>query len=164
MKVDVKVITRNALIAAVYVALTLLTYPISFMGIQVRLAEILVLLCFFRKDYALGLTLGCLISNSASFHPLDMLIGTIATLLSCIGVMFCKHLCIAILFPVVLNGAIIGIELNILLKEPLWFSIMTVAIGELIAMSVGYILFMLLKKNKRFFELIDAKQNLNFKV
>lgn len=164
MKIDARFISRNAMLAASYVVLTLLTYPISYLGIQVRIAEILILLCFFRKDYVIGLTLGCLIANSASFHPLDMVLGTTATLLSCLVIMYSKHLLFAIFVPVIFNGFIIGFELNFLLHEPLWLSIGTVALGEMIAMIIGYVLFRILKTNTKFFSLIDANQNLDFKI
>ncbi|HOF43397.1 MAG TPA: QueT transporter family protein, partial [Bacilli bacterium] len=49
-----KVIVRNALIASLYVVLTVIN-PFSFESIQFRISEILILLVFFRKDYFLGL-------------------------------------------------------------------------------------------------------------
>lgn len=47
MKIDTRSIISNGIIAAVYVVLTYITYTISFLGLQFRFAEILVLLCFF---------------------------------------------------------------------------------------------------------------------
>ena len=44
-------IIYNASIAAIYVVVTLITYPISYRGIQFRFAEILMIFAFFRKEY-----------------------------------------------------------------------------------------------------------------
>ena len=92
-------ISFNALIATVYVVITVLVTPLSYGPIQLRFSEILVLFCFFNKRYGTGLTLGCLIANL--FSPLgfiDVLFGTLATALACLGIMFSKWLILAIVF------------------------------------------------------------------
>ncbi len=163
-KITTKDIVSNALIAALYVVLTLITYPISYQGIQFRFAEVLVLLCFFRKDYSIGLIIGCAIANLASSIGLvDVGFGTLATVIACVGIMFSKHLAIACLFPVVANGFIVGFELWKFLGAPFWISVGTVAAGEFAVMVVGYILFMVLKRRKTFFDTIRANQNIAFK-
>lgn len=160
----INTIVDNAIIIALYVTLSLITYPISFGPIQFRFAEILVLLCFFRKDYCIGLVLGCAIVNIASFSPFDILFGSLATLLSCLVLMFSKQLIVGILAPIIFNSFIVGLELNIILGEPLWFTIGTIAIGEAAVMILGYIFFMLMKKRPNFLTFIKANQNLDFKI
>lgn len=161
----IRLLCDNAIVAAIYVALTFACYPISFLGIQIRFAEALVLLCFFRRDFALGLTIGCLLSNIAS--PMvgwDMLFGTLATLVSVVAVSFMKQLFIASLIPVIVNGLVVGAELYLILECPFWVSVGTVALGEFIAVSIfGYILFILLGRNQAFLKLILANRNLNVK-
>ena len=76
--------------------------------------------------------------------------------------MFSKYLFIAIIFPVISNGLIVGFELS-LIGEPLWFSIAMVALGELGVMIVGYIIVMILRRNKRLFKVFRASQNMDFK-
>ena len=56
-------IVRLAIIAGLYVALTWATLPLSYGLIQFRVSEILLLLCFYRKDYIYSLVLGCFIAN-----------------------------------------------------------------------------------------------------
>ena len=164
MKISTKDIIANSLIAAVYVVLTMITYPFSYMGIQFRVAEVMVLLCFFRKDYAFGLVIGCAIANLPSAIGLvDVGFGSLATLIACLGIMFMKNLGIACLFPVVSNAFIVGFELWKFLGLPFWISVGEVAIGEFAVMVVGYIFFMLIKRRKGFFETIRANQNLEFK-
>ena len=48
---NIRNLARLALIAALYAAMTLAVPGLSFGAIQFRFSEILVLLCFYRKDY-----------------------------------------------------------------------------------------------------------------
>ena len=164
MKITIKDIVSNSLIAAIYVVLTMVTYPFSYLGIQFRVAEIMVLLCFFRKDYAFGLVIGCAIANLPSAIGLvDVGFGSLATLIACLGIMFMKNLGIACLFPVVSNAFVVGFELYQFLGLPFWISVAEVAIGEFAVMVVGYVFFMIMKRRKGFFENIRANQNIAFK-
>lgn len=166
MNGTIRKIARNGIIAAMYVVFTLLTYPVSFGLYQLRAAEMLVLLCFFRKDYAFGLTIGCAIVNlfSAEIGIIDVLFGTCATLIACLLVGFCKHLWFACLIPIVVNGFMIGAELTYFAGlNNFWVSVGFVALGELGAMILGYVLFMFFKKRPKFFELIEANQNREFR-
>jgi uncharacterized membrane protein len=133
----------------------------SYGNIQFRIAEILILLCFFKKDYGIALILGCAIANF--FSPLgiiDVIFGTLATAISVLFVMKSKNLMIASLFPVIFNGIIVGLELYYVLSFPLLLSMASVAIGEaVVVMVLGNLIFFKLKKNANFLELIEANQN-----
>ena len=166
-KYTVKFITKNAIIAAVYFLLSVISFPITFGLVQVRIAELLVLLCFFNSDYILGITIGCFLTNLLS--PLgfyDAAFGTLATLLSCVLVSFMKHLLLGSLIPVIINGFVIGAEIFFIDGQGMHYFVIVgfVALGEFIAVTlIGYAVFLLLKKNKHFFELIDARKNTDFK-
>ena len=163
-KFTTKDLLANSMILALYVVLTMITYPVSFLGIQFRIAEIMVLLVFFRKDYAFGLILGCAVANLPSaIGFIDVAFGTLATALACVCIMFCKHLAIACIFPIVFNAFIVGFELYQFLGLPFWISTAEVAIGETAVMIVGYAFFILIKKRKSFINSIRANQNLEFK-
>ncbi len=156
----------NAAIAAIYVVLTLVSAPIAFEAIQFRIAEMLMLLVFFRKDYSIGLILGCFLANLImSPIPLDWLIGTFATAIACVGMMFCKHLVVAMLLPVISNAVIVGLELTYLfeLPTPLYENMLWVGLGELAVMVVGYIIFLIIFKRKKLLEFFQANQNLDWK-
>lgn len=161
------IIVSNALVAALYATLTLIGYPFSFYGIQFRFSEILVLLCFFRKDYAIGLILGCAIVNFTSpLGLIDVGIGTLATALACLGIIFCKQMAIACLFPILTNSFLVGLELFWVFNlgvEGFWLSVGQVALGETAVMIIAYIIYFFLKKRKGFLNLIGAKQNLEYK-
>lgn len=162
MATEVRYIIRQAVIAALYVVLTFIVSPVAYGPIQFRISEILVLLSFYRRDYILGLVLGCLIVNF--FSPMflaDIIFGTLATAISVYLISRSKNLILASLYPVVINGIIIGAELYFVLKEPLFLSMAYVALGEFLAVSIlGVLTFRVLSKSKAFLELIEANQNL----
>ena len=162
---QLRMLARNGLVAAIYFVLTVILGSFSFMNIQVRISEVLILLCFFRKDYIIGLTLGCLMANFLSpMGMADVIFGTLATVLSCFGIMFMKRLFIATIFPVVLNAFIVGAELYFVLELPFWLSTLEVLIGEAISvMLIGYLLFFFIAKRQRVQKVLCANQNLDFR-
>lgn len=120
METKTKKITRLAIIAGLYAALTIVFSFISYGEIQVRLSEMLIILCFFSKDYILSLTFGCLIANVFSpFGIVDCIFGTLATFLSAIFIYISRRyfkfgLFVSCLWPVLFNGIIVGIEIAVL--------------------------------------------------
>lgn len=154
-------IIRLAIITALYVTLTIVLSFMSFGDIQFRIAEVLLFLCFFRKDYGIALILGCAIANF--FSPLgiiDVVFGTLATAISVFLIMKSKNIFIASLFPVVFNAVLVGLELHLVLGLPLLVSMATVALGEAVVVVVlGNLIFFKLRKNTSFLELIEATQN-----
>ena len=76
----VKVLTIQALIAAIYVVLTVAIAPFSYGAIQFRISESLSQLVVFSKKYWFPITLGVAIANI--FSPLgivDVFFGTLGT-------------------------------------------------------------------------------------
>ncbi len=148
---NVQNLTRLAMVAAMYAVLTVLTSELSYGGIQYRLSEILVLLCFYRKDYAPALILGCAIANL--FSPLgllDVVVGSIATAIAVVPMYYMRNIYLAALLPVVSNGIIVGIEVTVVFAEaPLWFNMLTVAFGELVVVGIlGVLVFKLIFDKK----------------
>ncbi len=156
-------IAKSGVIAALYVALTLSLSFLSYGNIQFRVAEALMLLCLFSKDYVFALTVGCFAANIFSTVGLiDTVVGTSATLLAgvCIYLLRNKlNYVTASLFPVVFNGLFVGLELWLVLKLPLFLSMAQVAIGETVCVSlVGTVLLKLLSKNKAFMSMITNER------
>ena len=56
-------LTKTALVAAIYVVLTVALIPLAYGPVQFRLAEMLNNLTVFNKRYIWAVTLGCLIAN-----------------------------------------------------------------------------------------------------
>ena len=158
---SVMTLTRLALVAAMYVALTLALPALSYDAIQFRFSEILVLLCFYRRDYSVALILGCFIANL--FSPLgwyDLVFGVAATAIAVLPMYYFKNVFLAALLPVVTNGVLVGIELRLALGEPLWFSMGTVALGELVVMIAGAVIFkFVFEKNAPLMRLIGSTRN-----
>ena len=155
-----KNLARLALVAAMYVAMTLAVPALAYGAIQCRFSEILVLLCFYRKDYSAALILGCFIANL--FSPLgwyDLVFGVAATAIAVVPMYYFKNVVLAALLPVVTNGVLVGIELS-LIGEPLWFSMGTVALGELAVMIAGAVIFrFVFEKNAPLMKLIGSTRN-----
>ena len=79
-------IAEGAVIAALYVVLTILFAPISFGAVQIRVAEALSILPLFTVSAVPGLFIGCLLANILGGGILpDIVIGSIATLLGAAG-------------------------------------------------------------------------------
>lgn len=176
MTLTTKKIVENAFLAAIYFVLTLTTFPLSYGLIQFRLSELLMLLCFFRKDFVIGLTIGCFLSNLAGSGNifgtagyLDAVIGSSATLLAGLIMPYTKRLFIASLIPCITNGLIVGAELTFLFGVPeasmYYVSFGYVFLGEFVCISIiGYIILMVtLKKSRTILDKLDVKINLNAK-
>jgi uncharacterized membrane protein len=153
---SVKYIAQNAIVAAIYFVITIALAPYSYMGVQFRVAEVLVLLCFWRPDLVIGVTLGCFLSNTmSSLGAWDMLFGTLATLVSSLMVVYCSpRLWVSTIYPVVVNGLTVGAELYYLLQLDFWTQAGLVAAGEAAVMVVGYFLWFFLRKNQGFMKFI----------
>lgn len=82
MKRSVRYITWAAIIAALYVILTMALAPIAFGMIQFRLSEALTVLPMFTPAAIPGIILGCLLSNllnPQNLGPIDIFLGTAAS-------------------------------------------------------------------------------------
>ena len=157
---NIKDIVKYASVAAIYIVLTLILGSLSFGPIQFRIAEALVLLCFFDKKYFYPLTLACFISNLMSPYGFyDVIFGTTATVLSLLCIILSKNIIVASLFPVLFNGLIVAAEISIIEglfeTEVFLFNLSTIAIGEFVCVTiVGVILFSILSKNKEFMKML----------
>lgn len=77
-------ITQSAIIAALYVAMTYLTFSVSLASgpIQIRFSEALAILPYFTPAAIPGLFIGCLLSNALTGAVVwDVIFGSLATLL-----------------------------------------------------------------------------------
>lgn len=152
---SVRNLTKTGLIAALYIAVTLILSVISFGAIQLRLSEMFNYLVLFHKRYVIAVTLGVVIVNFLSpMWFLDVPIGGIATFVTLILVraitkkmksLKAKFATTAIVFS--LSMFTIAIQLYIVFNLPFWWTYLTVAIGELLSMTIGgFIIYALSKK------------------
>ena len=146
--------TQAAMIAAIYVVLTVLFAPFGFGEIQVRIAESLTILPLFTPAAIPGLFIGCMIGNiiGGAILP-DIIFGSLATL---IGALFTyllrkQNKYLAPIPPIIANTVIVPLVLRYAYGNPLPIPLMmlTVGIGELISCGVlGMILVAALQKHQ----------------
>ncbi|UZN00788.1 QueT transporter family protein [Lysinibacillus sp. MHQ-1] len=81
-RMSVSELTKTALVAALYVAVTVLLSVISFGAVQLRLSEMFNYLALYNKRYVYAVTLGVILANFMSpTWIVDVPIGGIATFL-----------------------------------------------------------------------------------
>lgn len=151
---NVLFMTQAAMIAAIYVVLTVVFAPFSFGEIQIRLAEALTILPVFTPAAIPGLFIGCLIGNilGGAILP-DIMLGSIATLL---GALFTYTLRERSKFaapvpPIAANILIVPFVLRYGygVGLPIPFMMLTVGVGEVLSCGVlGLILYAALNKYK----------------
>ena len=152
-------LTEGAMIAALYVVLTLIFAPISFGEVQIRISEALTILPFFTPAAVPGLFVGCLIANMiGGAVVLDIVFGSIATLIGAIGTyLLRKHnRFLAPVPPIVSNTIIVPLILyyGYGVNLPIPLMMLTVGAGEVVSAGLfGLVLqTALLKSNMRIFE------------
>lgn len=146
-------ITQAAVIAAVYVVLTLAinAFDLASGAIQVRISEALTILPYFTPAAVPGLFVGCLLSNFLTGAPIwDVMFGSLATLLGAAGTyMLRRQKWLAPVPPVIANILIIPPVLHFAYGLPggIPFFMLTVGIGEFISCGIlGMLLLFLLQK------------------
>ena len=148
---SVRKLVRCGVVAAIYVVLCMALQPLSYGAVQVRVAEALCLLPVFGAEYIAGVVLGCFLANLLGSTIVDVIFGTLATLLACLVTYKLRNIRIkglavaASLPPVLFNAVIIGIEIAVMFPDPtssapIWLACITngisVGIGELISCTV----------------------------
>ena len=154
---NLKFWVQAAVIAAIYATLTMLLAPISYGLMQVRVSEALTVLPYFTPAAIPGLFIGCLISNTLTGNLVDIICGSLATLLASIGSYKLKnHPLLVPLPPVMFNAVIVGAVLCYAygVGAPLWTCMLWVAAGQLIACYIlGYPLIKYFQKRKNILSL-----------
>ncbi len=149
---QVTYLTQAAMIAALYVVLTFLANALGLANyaVQLRFSEALTILPFFTPAAIPGLFVGCLLSNILTGCALpDIVFGSLATLIGAIlTYKLRKNKWMAPLPPIAANAIIIPFVLLYAYGiKPLWFSFVTVTIGEILSCGVlGMLLLFSLQK------------------
>ena len=158
---SVRRLVRCAVIAAVYVVVCLVLAPFSYGAVQVRVAEALCLLPVFGAEYIVGVTLGCFLANLLGSTVVDVVFGTLATLLACLVTYKLRDIRVkglaipASLPPVVFNMIIVGaFEITFFFSDGAPTAMLAVfnadsnGIGELISCTIlGVALVKLIESN-----------------
>ena len=145
-------IAQAAMIAAIYVVLTLIGASFSYGEVQVRISEALTILPAFTPAAIPGVFLGCLISNILGGCILpDIIFGSFATLIGAIFTWMLRNKSkyLAPLPPIIANVIVVPFVLKYgyMVPLPIPFMMLTVGIGEVISCGVlGLILYTALNR------------------
>ncbi len=159
-KKTARFITWSAVIAAIYVVLTVVFAPISFNVGQIRIAEMLTILPLFTPAAIPGLFIGCILGNLlGGAIVLDIVFGSIATLIGAVGgYLLRKNRWLVPIPAVVSNGIIVPIILKYGygFDMPLALMMLYVTAGEIVGCYIlGEILASILIKQDRIFKTED---------
>ena len=133
-------IAQGAVIAALYVALTMIFAPISFGAVQVRVAEIMTIMPLFTPVAIPGLFIGCLLANLLGGAIVwDVLFGSLATLIgAALGYLLRKNRWLVPLPTVIANTVIVPLVLRYGygVEMPLYLLAIYIAAGEILGCYV----------------------------
>lgn len=149
-RIDIKTLTRQALVAAAYFAMSISLADFAYGPVQFRYSEVLNLLCFYNPAYIPAVTIGCFLTNTLSpFGFADMIIGTFHTFISVYFMSKMKNIHVASLSPA-LFSFIIGLEIAWLSGtfENFFATTAQIMLSEFVAVSLlGVLIFKILEKN-----------------
>ncbi len=147
---NVKKLTFGAAIAAIYAVLTIFLAPISYGPLQCRISEVLCILPAMSPTAVWGLFVGCLVANIFTGSLVDIIFGSLTTLIAAILTYKTrKNIYVAMIFPVALNAIIVGTYLAIIYGGiPILLSMLYVGLGQAISCYVIGIPLYKLIKNK----------------
>lgn len=160
----IKVLSKQALIAALYTVLTVSGLGVSYGILQFRYSEILMWLCFLDPKNILGICVGCLVSNIFSpFGIIDMFVGTAGSLFAGLLMAKSKSKWLASIWPAFFSFLYAGEalflgEINLQLFLPVTLQIM---LSEFIIVAIiGIPVFTLFLKNKKFEQIVIDQEHL----
>jgi uncharacterized membrane protein len=145
---------QAAVIAAIYVVLTIVFAPISYgeSMIELRVSEMLTVLPFYTPAAIPGLFLGVIISNIFSpVGALDVVFGSLATLIAAYLSYKMPRKILVPIPPILVNGLVIGGMLHYVYNFPLMLSILSITAGQLVSCDgLGMILMVVLDKYRKY--------------
>ena len=149
-----RAVALGGVIAALYVALSMAAAALGLSSgvIQVRFSEALCILPCFTPAAIPGVTVGCFLTNViAGGEPLDMIFGTVATLIGAVGTLLLrKNRWLAAVPPILANVLIIPWVLQTAygVTDSYWFLMLTIFAGEFISIGIlGELLYTALEKS-----------------
>ena len=142
-----KYLTKASLIAAIYIVLVLIQMiPMPFVNltfgpVQLRIAEGLVLLPLVEAAAVPGVFVGCLLANLllapySGFGLLDIIGGSLITLIAAYLTSKMKSRRTGIIPPVLLNGLIVSIWVSYFTRIPYTWTVLGIGIGELLSVGI----------------------------
>jgi uncharacterized membrane protein len=144
---NIRYLTKASLIAAIYLVLVLLQalpFPmanLTFGPVQLRIAEGLTLLPLVDSAAVPGLFIGVLLANFllapySGFGLVDIIGGSLVTLIAAYLTSKAKNKYIGMLPPILLNGVIVSIWVSYFTRIPYLYTVLGIIAGELVSVSI----------------------------
>ncbi|MCQ2428345.1 MAG: QueT transporter family protein [Clostridia bacterium] len=154
-KNTLKYISQAAVIAALYVALSYMVFPLASGAIQFRISEALCILAVFTPAAIPGMAIGCFLFNLISGCVIyDVIFGSLATLVGVLFTRVLKKLPLIAPAPYVLANIVtvpLVLQFAYGLEDRLAWLFLTVGIGEILSAWVcGIMLWFAVRKTKIF--------------
>ena len=171
-KCSTRDLTLAAMVAALYAVMSYFgnIFGLTFGPIQFRFAEALTVLPFLFPATVPGLFVGCLITNLLSpYGPLDIVVGSVATLIAALWTSRVKNRWMAPLPPVICNAVLVGFTIGwaeaggftAALPAAWVFNGLTVGLGELGACYVLGMLLLYVLPRVRYFRAMIPERRLS---
>lgn len=160
---NIRTLAVNGVLAALYIAVTMLIQPFGFTNVQFRVSEMFNHLIVFNKKYFIGIVIGVFFSNLffSSLGVYDLIFGVGQSILALSMTILVSRFVKNIWARMIVNTIVftvtmflIAIELNIVLGIPFWFTYLTTAVGEFVVMVAGIPIMHALNKRINFKNLI----------
>lgn len=161
---NVRTLVGNGILAALYIAVSMLIQPFGFTNIQFRVSEMFNHLVVFNKKYIYGIVLGVFITNLlfSPMVPFDLIFGVGQSIISLLITIVCCRFIKNIWTRMIVNTLVftftmflIALELHLALDFPFMLTWLTTAIGEFVVMGVGIPVMYALNKRVNFDKLIE---------
>jgi len=161
---NVRTLVANGILAALYLAVSMLIQPFGFTNIQFRVSEMFNHLVVFNKKYIYGIVLGVFITNLlfSPMVPFDLIFGVGQSIISLLITIVCCRFIKNIWIRMIVNTLVftftmflIALELHLALDFPFMLTWLTTAIGEFVVMAVGIPIMYALNKRVNFDKLIE---------
>lgn len=136
-----KYVVYNAVIAAIYVALTVIN-PIGTMAFQIRVSEMISVLPFFNRKFIPGVLIGVGIANMFSgLGILDVVVGVGIGAIAYTISYFVKNIWINVAIFSLLCGVFVGWMLLVVAGLPFWISFFSITASTLVTTAIGALIF-----------------------
>lgn len=160
---NIRTLCVNGLLAAMYIAVSMLIQPFGFTNIQFRISEMFNHLIVFNKKYVYGIVLGVFLTN-LFFSPMvayDLVFGVgqsvLSLLITIFSMRYIKNMWALMLINTLVftfTMFIIAFELHLAFDLPFFFTWLTTAVGEFVVMLVGAPIMAAINKRVQFNKLV----------
>ncbi|KUF31825.1 QueT transporter family protein [Bacillus cereus] len=143
---NIRTLVGNGILAALYIAVSMLIQPFGFTNVQFRISEMFNHLVVFNKKAIYGIVLGVFLTN-LFFSPMiayDLIFGVgqsiLALVATIISMRFIKGVWARMIFNTVIftiTMFMIAIELHLAFDLPFMWTWLTCAAGEFVVMAIG---------------------------